>query len=168
VQDEVAQSAVTALKLRLAPGSTNRAAPAGTRNVDAYNAYLLGRFYWNLRTSEGMIQAIAALKRAVALDSMYALAWAGLGDAYMLSVSTEYPSPGLSDDSLNALSERAVRRAIALDPQLGEAYISLANVLDASTHGAEVETDFATGIRLSPNYATGHQWYSYYLTAQNR
>jgi eukaryotic-like serine/threonine-protein kinase len=168
VQDEVARSAVTALKLRLAPGSTNGAAPVGTRNADAYNAYLLGRFHWNLRTSEGMVQATAALKRAVALDSTYALAWAGLGDAYMLSVSTEYPSPGLSDDSLNALSELAVRRAIALDPKLGEAYISLANVLDGRTDAAEVETNFATGIRLSPNYATGHQWYSYYLGAKNR
>jgi TolB-like protein len=169
VQDEVAQSAVTALRLRLGPGSMNGAAPVGTRNVDAYNAYLLGRFHWNLRTSEGMIQAISALTRAVALDSMYALAWAGLGDAYMLSVSTEYPRPGgPSDDSLNKLSERAVRRAIALDPKLGEAYISLANVLDGRAHPREVEANFATGIRLSPNYATGHQWYGYYLGANNR
>jgi serine/threonine-protein kinase len=169
VQDEVAQSAVAALKLRLAPGSANGAVPVGTRNAEAYNAYLLGRYHWNLRTSEGMIQATAALQRAVALDSMYALAWAGLGDAYALSISTEYPAPGgLSDDSLITLSERAVRRAIALDPTLGEAYISLANVLYGPTHAAEVAADFATGIRLSPNYATGHQWYSYHLSATGR
>jgi serine/threonine-protein kinase len=169
VQDEVAQSAVAALKLTLAPGSTSGAAPVGTRNPDAYNAYLLGRFHWNLRTSAGMIQATAALKRAVALDSTYALAWAGLGDAYMLSVSTEYPAPGgPSDDSLNKLSERAVRRAIALDPKLGEAYISLANTLDGRANAEEVAANFATGIRLSPNYPTGHQWYSYYLSNANR
>jgi len=167
VQDEVAQAAVAALKLRLAPSAA--AAAVGTRNPDAYNAYLLGRYHWNLRTSEGMVRAIEALKRAVALDSMYALAWTGLADAYMLSVSTEYPAPGgLSDDSLATLSERAVRRAIALDPNLGEAYISLANVLDGRTHAAEVAGAFATGIRLSPNYPTGHQWYGYHLAALNR
>ncbi|MEO7083557.1 MAG: hypothetical protein ABI085_04525 [Gemmatimonadaceae bacterium] len=105
----------------------------------------------------------------MALDSMYALAWAGLGDAYALSVSTEYPAPGgPSDDSLNTLGERAVRRAIALDPKLGEAYISLANLLDPRTHAAEVASSYATGIRLSPNYPTGHQWYSYYLSDTGR
>ncbi|MEO7101764.1 MAG: protein kinase [Gemmatimonadaceae bacterium] len=164
VQDEVAQSAVAALKLKLAPSATAGAAPVGTRNVEAYNAYLLGRFYWNLRTSEGMIQATAAFKHAVALDSTYAPAWAGLGDAYMLSITTEYPVPGLSDDSLLKLSEQAVRRAIALDPQLGEAYISLGNLLG----GSEGTADFVKGIRLSPNYATGHQWYSYSLSDGNR
>jgi TolB-like protein len=168
VQDEVAKSAVTALKLRLAPSATNGAAPVGTRNAEAYNAYLLGRFHWNLRTSEGMIQATAAFKHAVALDSTYALAWAGLADAYMLSTTTEYPVPGLSDDSLIKSSERAVRRAIALDPKLGEAYISLANVLDSHPHAAEVAADFVTGIRLSPNYPTGHQWYGYYLSGIGR
>ena len=169
VQDEVAQSAVTALKLRLGPGASNGAAPVGTRNADAYNAYLLGRFHWNLRTSEGMVQAVAALKRAVALDSMYALAWAGLGDAYALSISTEYPAKGgPGDDSLRTLSEHAARRAIALDPRLGEAYISLANTLDPRTHAQEVAADFANGIRLSPGYPTGHQWYSYYLNDTDR
>ena len=168
VQDEVAQSAVTALKLKLAPGAANGTTPVGTRNAEAYNSYMLGRFYWNLRTTEGMIQATAALKRAVALDSTYALAWAGLGDAYMLSTKDEYPVPGLSDDSLLKLSEHAVRRAIALDPKLGEAYISLGNLLSGRTHAAEAAAAFAEGIRLSPDYPTGHQWYSYSLAGVNR
>ncbi|MEP6764711.1 MAG: protein kinase [Gemmatimonadaceae bacterium] len=163
MQDEVARSAVDALKLRIKPGSDSGAVMVGTRNAEAYNAYLLGRFHWNLRTTEGMIQATAALKHAVALDSMYALAWAALGDAYMLSVPTEYNVPGLSEDSLLALSMRAVRRAIAIDPKLGEAHISLANLLS----GAKANAEFEEGLRLSPNYATGHQFYSYHLTTSD-
>jgi tetratricopeptide (TPR) repeat protein len=116
-----------------------------------------------------MIHATEALRRAVAMDSMYALAWAALGDAYTLSVSTEYPSPGgLSDDSLQTLSEGAVRRAIALDSDLGEAYISLGNLLDGRTRSAEAAAAFRTGIRLSPNYPTGHQWYGYFLSGADR
>jgi TolB-like protein len=51
VQDEVAQSAVAALQLQLAPDVARGAAKVGTRNAEAYNAYQLGRYHWNLRTA---------------------------------------------------------------------------------------------------------------------
>ena len=167
VQDEVAKASVDALKLQLAPDA-KIGTTVGTRNSESYNAYLLGRFYWNQRTSEAMVHAVDAFKQSVRLDSMNALAWAGLSDAYALSISTEYPTPGQPDDSLMVWGERAARRSVKLDPTLGEAHISLANMLDARTHGAEVNSEFGEGIRLSPNYATGHQWYGYRLGNLNR
>ena len=168
VQDEVARSAVSALKLTLAPASESGGTLGGTKNPKAYEAYLLGRFHWNLRTTEGMIHATEAFQRAVALDSTYALAWAGLADAYALSIPGEYNVPGLSEDSLLTLGERAVRRAIALAPNLGEAHASLGELLDNSHHPAEATAAFEDGIRLSPGYPTGHQWYSYNLQSFNR
>ena len=168
VQDEVARSAVAALKLTLAPVSHQGGASVGTRNPQAYEAYLLGRYHWNLRTTEGMIHATEAFKRAVALDSTYALAWTGLADAYALSIPGQYNVPGLSEDSLLTLGERAVRRAIALAPDLGEAHASLGKLLEQRHHWTEANAAFAEGIRLSPGYPTGHQWYSYNLESFNR
>ncbi|MEO7367664.1 MAG: protein kinase, partial [Gemmatimonadaceae bacterium] len=167
VQDEVARSVVAALQRRRSSGSDTVVA-VGTRNAQAYEAYLLGRFHWNLRTTDGMIHATEAMRRAVTLDSTFALAWAGLADAYGLSIPSEYAVPGLSKDSLLTWAEGAARRAIALDPKLGEAYISLGNLLGERERTAEANAAFAEGIRLSPNYATGHQWYSYSLASANR
>ena len=74
VQDEVARAVVSALRLTLdaVPDSTRNV--GGTANVSAYEAYALGRYHWNLRTTAGMIQATAAFKKSIAADSDYARA----------------------------------------------------------------------------------------------
>ncbi|WP_373059883.1 hypothetical protein [Gemmatimonas sp.] len=72
MQDEVARSAVSALQLKLTTVLDSGGTVGGTRNAAAYDAYLLGRYHWNRRTTDGMIAATAAFKKAVALDSMYA------------------------------------------------------------------------------------------------
>jgi len=168
VQDEVARAVVTALRLTLdaVPDSTRNV--GGTANVAAYEAYALGRYHWNLRTTEGMIQATAAFKKAIAADSNYARAWSGLADAYVLSVPGEYSVPGVTADSILPLAEAAARRAIALAPKLGEAYASLGEVLNARELNAESLVAFERGIALSPAYATGRQWYSYGLFSNGR
>ena len=163
VQDEVARAVVSALQLTLAAAADSTGTTTGTRNPQAYEAYLLGRFHWNLRTTEGMIHATAAFKQAVALDSLYAQAWAGLADAYSLSTPNEYNVPGLSEDSLLTLAERAARRAIALGPRLGEAQASLGEVLGMRGRPAEALAAFELAVRLSPAYPTAHQWYAYDL-----
>ena len=168
VQEEIARAVVAGLKLKLAPGLDSGGAPGGTLNPAAYEAYLLGRYHWNLRTTQGMINATEALKRAVALDSSYALAWAGLADAYVLSVPGEYNVPGIDPGATLTLAEEAARRAIALAPRLGEAQSSLGEILDKRDRWREATAAFEQGIRLSPEYPTGHQWYSYHLQAYNR
>ena len=168
VQDEVARAVVSALQLSLATAADSTSATTGTHNPQAYEAYLLGRFHWNLRTTEGMIHATGAFKQAVALDSLYAQAWAGLADAYSLSIPTEYNVPGLSQDSLLTLAEHAAQRAIALAPRLGEAQASLGEVLGMRGRQTEALAAFEQAVRLSPAYATAHQWYAYDLAGANR
>ncbi|WP_411281533.1 FlgO family outer membrane protein [Gemmatimonas sp.] len=168
VQDEVARAVVSALRLTLAavPDSTRNV--GGTTNIAAYEAYALGRYHWNLRTTEGMIQATAAFKKSIAADSTYARAWSGLADAYVLSVPGEYNVPGVTADSILPLAEAAAQRAISLAPTLGEAYASLGEVLDQSNRIQESLSAFERGLALSPAYATGHQWYSYVLMSSGR
>ena len=168
MQEEIARAVGEGLKVKLVPGSDKSGARGGTRNPAAYEAYLLGRYHWNLRTTQGMIHATEAFKRAVALDSSYALAWTGLADAYVLSVPGEYNVPGVNPDSILTLSEDAARRAIALAPRLGEAQSSLGELLDKRKRWPEATAAFEQGIRLSPEYPTGHQWYSYHLQSYNR
>ena len=168
VQDEVARAVVSALQLSLAVAADSGGGAGGTRNPQAYEAYLLGRFHWNLRTVEGMVHATDAFKRAVALDSMYALAWTGLADTYALSIPTEYGLPGVNRDSILTLGEAAARRAIALAPELGEAQASLGELLAHRGRMSEALAAFERGVRLSPAYPTGHQWYAYELMGMDR
>ena len=168
VQEEIASAVVRGLKLKLAPGEGGGGARGGTRDPAAYEAYLLGRYHWNLRTTRGMINATEALKRAVTLDPSYALAWSGLADAYALSVPGEYNVPGIDPDATLTLAEKSARQAIALEPRLGEAQSSLGEILEKRQKWTQATAAFEQGTRLSPEYATGHQWYSYHLQAYNR
>jgi TolB-like protein/Tfp pilus assembly protein PilF len=167
VQDEVARAVVAALKGKLVAGA-GPAAGGGTENPAAYDAYLLGRFYWNKRTPDDLVRAAGYFSQAIRADSSYARAWSGLADAYVLSIPGEYGVPGINPDSILSLAERAARNAIALAPGLGEAHASLGQILQYRLKWVESQEAFERGIALSPDYATGHQWYSYHLMMRNR
>jgi serine/threonine-protein kinase len=167
VQDEVARAVVTALQGRLVAADTSLTAE-GTRNPAAYDAYLLGRFYWNKRTAEDLVRAAGYFEQAIRADSNYAQAWSGLADAYVLFGPAEYDVPGINQDSILTLAERSARRAVAIAPRLGEAHTSLGEILEYRQRWAESGEAFERGIALSPRYATAHQWYSYHLMLLNR
>jgi serine/threonine-protein kinase len=167
VQDEVAKAVVNALQLRLVAADSG-GTRGGTRSAEAYDAYLLGRYHWNRRTREGMIDAAVAFKKALALDSSYALAWSGLADTWVLSIPEEYDVPGLNRDSTLTQAEDAARRSIALEPRLGEAYASLGEIVEYRGRREEARDAFRQAVTLAPNYATGHQWYGYYLAGVNQ
>jgi len=168
VQDEVARAVVTALQGQLVAQSDTAVVAGGTRNPAAYDAYLLGRFYWNKRTTTDMVRAAEYFEKALQADSSYAQAWSGLADSYVLFGPAEYSVPGINQDSILTLAERAARRATVIAPRLGEAYTSLAEILEYRNRWQEAADNFRRGIDLSPRYATGHQWYSYDLMTWNR
>jgi serine/threonine-protein kinase len=167
VQDEVARAVVAALKGKLV-ADAGPAAGGGTRSPAAYDAYLLGRFYWNKRTPDDLVRAADYFNQAIRADSGYARAWSGLAGDYVLFIPAEYGVPGINPDSILSLAEQAARHAIALAPGLGEAHTSLGQILEYRVKWAEASEAFERGIALSPDYATGHQWYSYDLMMRNR
>ncbi len=133
-------------------------------NPQAYEAYLQGRYYWNKRSSETLTRSIELFQRAVSLEPKLAVAYAGLADAYSILGSDVLPV-----DVAQQRARQAANTAIALDPSVAEAHAARALVAfyyewDWKT----AETEFETALRLNPNYATAHQWYSYYLDAMQR
>lgn len=168
LQEDLASAVATAVTGRLLPAERQALAAQPTRNPAAYDAYLLGRFYWNKRTAADLVSAAAHFEQAIRADSNYAQAWSGLADSYVLFLPSEYDVPGINPDSILALAEQAARRALALAPQLGEAYSSLGEILEYRLQWVEAREAFERGVALSPRYPTAHLWYGYDLMVWNR
>jgi len=152
VQEELARAIATALEIRLVSGDRLRPRAA---NMEAYNLYLRGRHEWNRRTEEGLRQSLILFERAAQLDNRFALAYAGLADAYAL----------LGDFGVMAMdvmprAREAALRAIELDPGLAEPHCSIGFL--SSVHDwdwSEGERHFRRSIELNPGYATARLWY---------
>lgn len=168
LQDDLASAVATAIAGRLLPAERQALAAQPTRNPAAYDEYLLGRFYWNKRTTADLVTAAGHFQRAIRADSNYAQAWSGLADCYVLFLPPEYDVPGINPDSILDLAERAARRALAQEPQLGEAYASLGEILEYRKRWVEARAAFERGVALVPRYPTAHLWYAYDLMVWGR
>ena len=165
VQEDVARSIVAALRVRLAPARDSALAVRPTSDLEAYDLYLKGRFAWNQRTGPTLQDAVRYLEQAVARDSNFARAWAGLADAYLLVV----PYAGGSPADGWRKAEAAAKRALALDSTSAEAYTALGygNMIYA-WNWPVAEENFRRAIAADPNYATGHHWYGDFLAGRGR
>lgn len=138
------------------------------RAVDpaVYDLYLRGRHAWNLRTPEGFTNAIRYFTAASESDPEFALAHAGLADAFSL-----FPTASLVDRSVDnfARARAAAERAIALDPTLAEAHTSLAAVyFFGDRNFAAAAKEFERALELNSHYSTAHQWYAIALAERGR
>lgn len=152
LQTEVAEAIIR----QVAPSfsRSDRLFAGATGNEQAHDAYLLGRYYWNQRTREGVERSINYFEQALARDPDYALAWSGLADAWSLL-------PDYADRSLAETGPRAreyAEKAVALDPGLAEARASLGMVLKNSgdLQGARVE--YQKAVELQPGYSMAQMW----------
>jgi tetratricopeptide (TPR) repeat protein len=128
-----------------------------TENTEAHQLYLRGRYFWNKRTGADFKKAIGYFNQAIDKDPNYALAYAGLADAYVLLPAYAEASPKESLPQAKAAAEKALE----LDSTLGEAHTTLGNALVAyDLNFAEANREFQRAIELNPNYATAHQWYA--------
>ena len=124
VQRELSTAIAQQVRLRLSPERLSALARRQTRNAEAYDLYLRGRGFANQRTPAATVKAIEYFDRATRLDPAYALAWAGLAEAYGAS-----PVNGDADPQTVASQVReAARNATAADPGLAEAQFSQAYV----------------------------------------
>jgi eukaryotic-like serine/threonine-protein kinase len=167
VQEDIAQEISAKLELRLTGEEKSRLGRRQTENLDAYQAYLRGRYAWARRTEEAFRKAIEHFQQAIEHDPSYAPAYAGLADAYAVSGMAEY---GIQPPSaVMPRARAAAARALELDPSRADAQTCLAHVqafYDWDWEGAE--RDFQRAIELNPDYAWAHHWYALLLAALSR
>jgi TolB-like protein/Tfp pilus assembly protein PilF len=138
---------------------------AETRSVEAYEAYLRGRYYWNLRSGEAAPKALDQFNRALELDPLYAEAYVGLADTYAMLGDMLYLMPHA--DAFER-AEAAARRALDLDPTRAEAYASLGHLRTHAWRWEEADRLFQRALELDPKYATALQWRAYNLASMGR
>jgi TolB-like protein len=162
IQDEISEAIVSALRLRLVNSKGERIECCGTRNAEAYNLYLQGRYHWNRRTPDALRKSIEYYKQAIELDPTYALAYSGLADTYIMLDDFE-------DVNRQVDAKQAALKAVSLDETLAEPHATLGWVAFGLEYDHETsEKEFRRAIELNPNYATAHQWYALYLVAHGR
>jgi serine/threonine-protein kinase len=165
LEDTIATKVVGSLAITLTADERRSIRQRGTTVPAAHDAYLRGRYIWNRRSWEALRQALAYHEQAVRLDPNYALAYAGLADAYVLVGG--YHLTGQHETIPKARA--AAERALALDPTLAEPHTTLALIAmqyDFDWEGAERE--YQRAIAINPNYATAHAWYGEYLAFMGR
>ena len=156
LQDHVARDIAAEIRVKLAPNIQGRLLNPQPIETEAYESYLKGRYFWNTRTEEGVHRGIDFFQRAVAKDSHYALAYAGLADSYLVLAGYRFVSP----NDVLPLAKAAALRALEINDSLAEAHAPLGALrveYDLDLPGAEKE--FRRAIELNPNYATAHHWY---------
>jgi TolB-like protein/Tfp pilus assembly protein PilF len=166
VESDVAKAIADQLRAHITRQEEQVIAAKPTKNIDAYDAYLRGRYFWNKRTSDGIKHAIEHFQQSIERDPDFALGYVGLADSYIALTFYNFAAP---HETMPKAKESAVK-ALALDDTLAEAHASLAHVLmNYDWNWSAAEKEFKRSIELNPNYATAHEWYAiHYLTATSR
>jgi serine/threonine-protein kinase len=167
VQDQLTRAVVAAI----APALGNRPADEplvdvgrGTTDVEAYELYLKGRYYWLARGAENVTRSIDYFQQAIARDPQFARAHAGLALAY--SVLPVYIAD--SNDSVPALTAASAERALALDSTLADAQIAAAIMEDQRLRLAEAMTHYRKAIALEPSSPFAHHAFGHFLLMLGR
>ena len=164
-EDDIVRQSTAALRVPVEPGEIARVANRETKNAQAHELYLQGRFYFSKRDLPDMERAIELFRAAISKDPNFALAHAGLAETYAVMGGNDQKP--LSEVVPKA--QAALQRALELDPSMGETYATLALVnAEATGERRELIPRLRHAIEMSPNYATAHHWLGLMLSTQGR
>ena len=154
IQSEVARAIAEALQATLSPDEAQRLDAIPTNNLEAYEAYLLGRQRWEARTAESTAESVELFLQAIELDPGFAEAWAGLGDAYR----HQPHYGGLPRSEMYPKADQAIRRALEIDPDLAEGYAALGGLMGQLGRYDEALVSLERAIELNPSYSSAYNW----------
>lgn len=156
VQEKISRAIVSALQIQLRHEPAVLA-PTATANSIAYRLYLKARYHWNLRTPEGLLEAVRLFEKAIGNDPEFGLAFAGLADSYSLLGNYSVLAP----KEARARAKEAAGNAVRLSPGMAEAHTSMAHVLaTCEWNWEEAEREYELAIELNPRLPTSHHWYA--------
>ncbi len=157
VQSDIARQVANALRVRILPRDQTHIEKTPTRNPEAHALYLKGRYFWNQRSKESLLEAIKEYEAATRLDPDYALAYSGIADCYSVLGDHNYLPYAEAFSKCKEYALKAVER----DDASAEAHTSLAIALTQDrASNAEAEAEFEKAIELNPSYATAHHWFA--------
>jgi len=165
VEDGISHAIMKALQMHLVSEDSLTLLRRPTHDVEAYDLYLKGRYFYDKAGFGPVQQALAYFQQALAHDSNYALAYAGIADAYQRLTASTYLRPREGMPKARA----AALKALALDPTLADAHASMGDQLCVYEWDASAaEREFRRAIELNPSLANAHYFYANCLVAHGR
>ncbi len=156
LQQQIASDIAGRLRSQMSSAEKQQVTKQGTKDPEAYELYLKGRYEWNKRTPASLAAAIAYFNQAIAKDPGYAMAYLGLADAYGV-----LPGHAGSAAEYYSKSNTAARRALELDPTLAQPHADLGgNEMEYDYDFAGGDAEYKKAFELDPNDATARQWYA--------
>jgi TolB-like protein len=157
VQSDISQRIAEELKTVLTPEEKVQIEKNETRNPEAYNLYLQGRYFWNKRKEDGLNKSVEYFEKAIAADPDYALAYAGLADSYFIQAYWGW-LPWI--EGINRAKELALK-ALDIDKNLAEAHTVLGALLNYNDwKWEEARKELQLAVEQNPNFVTAHHYYS--------
>ena len=166
IQRDIATRVAQRLEVQLSAGEERRIEDQGTANLAAYTWYLQGRYLRNQWTEEGLRKAIASFEQAIGRDPNYALAYAGIADAYLLLPFVAATTRPLE---VYPLAMAALERALHRGESFAIVHTAVASAkLWYAWDWEGAEAAFKRALALSPNDAATHRRYAWYLITRGR
>ena len=164
LQDRVSEQVAAKLSLRLTSEESARLAKQPTPSFEAYEQYMRGRYFFEQRSPEPLLKAVAAFERATELDPKFALAYAGIAYAYAPLVTWGDIDSAEGTRKMKA----AVLRALELDDSLAEVHTAVGLLHGADWNWEGEEGAYQRAIELNPNFPISYMWYGFLLESHGR
>ena len=165
LESELAQSIAEKVEVTVTGEEHQRLSSARPVAPEVYESYLKGRFLLEQGNRAQLEQSIPYFENALNRDATFAPAYLGLAEAYTWLGTV---AAGVPPEATRPKVASFARKALELDPNLVEAHVMLANVLQEEWHWTEAEAEYRRALELNPNSAKAHSWFAMWLSCQGR